>query len=185
MARFLNWQLDPGTHAPLQSLSTFRHNLPPVATSFVGRAAEIVEIHDLLDHHPLVTLTGVGGSGKTRLALEVAAAAIARFPGGVWLVPLVTERGGTRVASNVLAAMGLAVPDGGIDAMVAALNEALDTTPALFVLDNCEHLLDDAADVAEALMYECPMVTVMATSREALAVDGERVWRGPGLGADA
>jgi predicted ATPase/class 3 adenylate cyclase len=176
------WQLDEGDHPPLRTLFAARHNLPAMATEFVGRRAEIDELRGLVRDHRLVTITGVGGCGKTRIAIEAAAAAADGFPGGVWFVDLTPERDPDAIGQRVLGAMGLVQPlsDDYADSLTALADATRDSV-TLVVLDNCEHLVDDVAEVAERVLDHVPDVTVLATSREPLAVDGERVWRIPNL----
>jgi predicted ATPase/class 3 adenylate cyclase len=176
------WQLDDGNHPPLRTLKQARHNLPAMPTEFIGRQNEVDELRALLDRHRLVTISGVGGCGKTRLAIEVAAASADRFPGGVWFVDLTTERDGNQVADRAISALGLG-PQLGSDGggAIGALNEATSDAPTLLVVDNCEHLIEDVADFATSVLSAAGAVTVLATSREALSVDGERAWRIPNM----
>jgi predicted ATPase/DNA-binding CsgD family transcriptional regulator len=163
--------------APLESLDAAPHNLPVQLTSFVGREAELAEVHELLAAARLVTLTGAGGTGKTRLALQAAAEQAGRWRDGVWWVELA---GADSVAEAVAAAAGVLVAE---DAL-RSLTGQLAARRLLLGLDNCEHVLDAAAEVAAALLRECPEVTVLATSREPLGVPGETVWRMPPLSED-
>ena len=176
------WQLDEGDHPPLRTLVKSRHNLPVMSTEFIGRRDEIDELRNLLRVNRLVTITGVGGCGKTRAAVEAAAASADAFVGGVWFVDFTAERDAAAVGPRALGAMGLAQPLSGDYAdSLAALAEATRGSATLLVLDNCEHLIDDVAEFAERVLAEAPAVTMLATSREALSVDGERVWRIPNL----
>jgi predicted ATPase/DNA-binding SARP family transcriptional activator len=158
-------------------LTAIPHNLPGALTTFIGRDAELADIDGLLTRHRLVTLTGVGGSGKTRLALQAASAALESFPDGCWLVELADLRDGDQIAFEVANAIGLQ-PTG--DAL-AAVTAAVKDDTRLVVLDNCEHLLEGAAAVAEALATSGPGVRVVATSREPLHVAGEAVYEVPTL----
>ncbi len=161
-----------------ESLSTARtrHNLPVQLSSFVGRETELDEVAALLAEHRLVTLTGVGGSGKTRLALRVAAGALERFPDGCWLVELGPLRDPGLVPFEVADAIGLR-PEG--QEIFEALGAAIHGETMLVVLDNCEHLLEGAAVVARRLVEAGSDITVLATSREALRVPGEAVYEVP------
>jgi predicted ATPase/DNA-binding SARP family transcriptional activator len=153
-------------------------NLPRRATSFVGREQEVRRVTHALRDAPLVTLTGVGGVGKTRLAIEAATAAQDRFGDGVWFCELAPVDSGA--VSHALAAtlrlqqqQGLGIED--------TLIEYLRTRELLLVVDNCEHVLDAAALVLDKLARHCPKVSVLATSREALGVEGERLLPVPPL----
>jgi predicted ATPase/DNA-binding SARP family transcriptional activator len=155
-------------------------NLLPAVTSFVGRDREVAQVRRLLHRTQLLTLTGPGGAGKTRLALEAARLEAAVMPGGAWLVDLVPVRHGHLVADTVAVALGLP-PAAGRDPL-RALTLQLAHGRLLLILDNCEHLLPECARVATTLRAHCPGVTVLATSREPLHVDGEVVLRVPSLG---
>ncbi|QSE80871.1 ATP-binding protein [Rhodococcus koreensis] len=154
-------------------------NLPHELTSFVGRRREVVEVRSLLSVSRLVTLTGIGGVGKTRLALRVAADSARAFEDGVWLVELgeVYEPGA--VVDAALSALGLR--EGAGVAPEALLVEYLEPRKLLLVLDNCEHLVEPAADLARPLLRACPELRVLATSREPLGIGGEAVFRVPPL----
>jgi predicted ATPase/DNA-binding SARP family transcriptional activator len=153
--------------------------LPARASRFLGREAYLARGADLLAGRPLVTLTGVGGAGKTRLALELAAATARRFPEGTWWCELAP----VAVADDVPGAMADAVgiePAAGAARLDHAI-EHLSGRHGLLVLDNCEHLLDAAAALAERLLAACPHLRILATSRAPLGVDGEEVVRLAGL----
>jgi predicted ATPase/DNA-binding SARP family transcriptional activator len=156
-----------------------RHNLPHEATSFVGREGELREVGLLLARARLLTVCGAGGSGKSRLAREVAALRVAAFEHGVWLVQLAPLADPELVASEVASTLGLALPDRG--SAQAALVEQLSGRRALVVLDNCEHLIDACAALAAAIISACPGVRLLATSREPLRIEGEVAWRVPPL----
>jgi predicted ATPase/DNA-binding SARP family transcriptional activator len=143
-------------------------------TTFVGRDADLAGVVDLLGRNPLVTLTGPGGVGKTRLALHVADAVVGWFPGGVVVCELAAVDVAGSVASAVAAALG--VDDQGGAALLARIAEAVSDRPTLLVLDNCEHVLDGAAPLAEHLARVADGSAVLATSRERLGADGEHVW---------
>jgi len=176
------WQLTlpgiPREFPALRSLDAFVHNLPVQRSSFVGREAEKRGLRDLLAAHRLVTVTGVGGCGKTRLALEVAAGEIDRFSEGVCFVDLSTLLEPNLVSSAIAAALTVPAGGGGSD---ERLGTFLTDRNVLIVLDNCEHLLDACAVVADRLLATCPRLSVLATSREPLALEGERIWRVPSL----
>ncbi len=151
-----------------------RTNLPRRGTRFVGREREVAEIERSLRDERLVTLTGLGGIGKTRLASHVAASAAPSFPGGVWLVELAGVADPALVGRATVAALG--IPERRGLEPAAAIAGAL-AEPALVVLDNCEHLVEAAAAFASALLSATERITILATSREPLGVEGELVWR--------
>ena len=155
------------------------NNLPDPRTSFVGREREVADVRAALEGTRLLTLTGTGGCGKTRLALRVATQLHKRFPGGAWWVELATLSDPELVGPTLAKALGLR-PLGGQPDLDAAVSH-LAGRRALVALDNCEHLLDEAATVTEALLRGCPEVTVLATSRAPLGVAGESDWRVPSL----
>src|SRR4051794_17431792 len=157
-----------------------RPGLPTQLTSFVGRDRELAELHRLLDRTRLLTLTGPGGAGKTRLAIQAAGARAAELPGGAWLVDLGALRDPALVAQSVATTLGVPIPAHrpALDALTAQLAQAPAT---LIVLDTCEHLLDACAHVAEALLAAAPGVRLLATSREPLRCAAEVTWRVPSL----
>jgi predicted ATPase/class 3 adenylate cyclase len=163
----------------LRSLDAFLHNLPVQRSSFVGRETEMRALRDLLASQRLVTVTGVGGCGKTRLALEVAARETERFADGVFLADLSSVLEPNLVASAIAAALRMLPGPGATEERLVRL---LVDRHTLIVVDNCEHLLDGCAAVLDRLLSSCPRVSILATSREALALDGEHVWRVPSLG---
>jgi predicted ATPase/DNA-binding SARP family transcriptional activator len=155
------------------------HNLPHEVTSFVGRERELGEVERLLARTRLLTLSGAGGSGKSRLARELAGRRVAAFEHGAWLVQLAPLADPELVVSEVASTLSLALPDRG--SAEAALVEQLSGRRALVVLDNCEHLIDACATLAAAIMRACPGVRLLATSREPLRIEGEVAWRVPSL----
>ncbi|MGI9030436.1 MAG: BTAD domain-containing putative transcriptional regulator [Ilumatobacteraceae bacterium] len=161
-----------------------RHNLPAAATRFVGRSAELAEISGLLADHRLVTLTGVGGAGKTRLAVESAALVCPRYSDGVWLVELAPLADGPAVPFALAAALGIGrrAEDEPIE---SALCGHLAGRRTLLVIDNCEHLIEPAAALVDLLLATCPTVNVLATSRERLGVSAEVVWDVPPMSLPA
>ena len=156
-----------------------RHNLPAPRTSFIGRAQELLEVKRHLAMTRLLTLTGTGGSGKTRLALEVARDLVGTYPDGVWLIELAPLSEGALVAQAFAAALGVREQPGRL--LADTLVDALRGRSLLLVIDNCEHLVDEAARLVETLLDTCPDLRVMVTSREALGVEGELAWRVPSL----
>ena len=162
-------------------------NLRAELTSFVGRDAELRQVAGLVGAHRLTTLTGPGGAGKTRLAVEAARAELGAMPDGVWLVELAPVTDPAEVAPTVLATLGLRdrallrggrqvpAPDTAADPL-ARLAAALSGKQALLVLDNCEHLVAAAAVLADRVLGACPKVRIIATSREPLNITGEVLW---------
>jgi non-specific serine/threonine protein kinase len=148
-------------------------NLPAELTSFVGRRQELAEIKRLLSHYRLVTLTGVGGVGKTRLALRAADGLVRAFRDGVWLVQLDQLRDQALVAQAITGALGLQDRTGASPA--AALADHLAGRQLLLVLDNCEHLVDAVAKLTDRLLRAADGLRVLATSREALNIAAESV----------
>ncbi|KAB2348414.1 ATP-binding protein [Actinomadura rudentiformis] len=154
-------------------------NLPVAVTTFVGRRREITEVRRLMSVSRLVTLTGVGGVGKTRLALEAAAQSRRSFPDGVWLVDLAALEDGSQVAQTVANTVG--VLDQSTRPPAEKVAELLLRRQALIILDNCEHLLDDCAAFADGLLRAAPGVRVLATSRRPLEITGEHLFTVPPL----
>jgi predicted ATPase/DNA-binding SARP family transcriptional activator/DNA-binding CsgD family transcriptional regulator len=165
----------PQVGLPEEPLATAKHNLPAGRTSFVGREREMVEVKRALSMTRLLTLTGAGGSGKTRLALEVARDLIGAYPDGVWLVELAPLFEGDLVAQQVAGTLG--VPERPGQPLVNRLVDALGNKALLLVVDNCEHLVEAAAKLADAVLDSCPRLRVLATSREPLGVGGETLWQ--------
>ncbi len=155
------------------------NNLPAQLASFVGRERELAEVRQLLECDRLVTLTGAGGSGKTRLGLQVAAELLDGSGDGVWLVELAPIADEQAVASTVASSLGIS----GQSARPAleVLADALAPQNLLIVLDNCEHLLNGCAAVVDALLARCPGVHFVVTSREPLGITGETIYRVPSL----
>ena len=155
------------------------HNLPTQLTSFVGRDKELAELGKLLGEARLVTLTGTGGAGKTRLATEFAACVMERFAQGAWLADLAGITDPDLVAAQVMEALG--VRQAGDLPVIEALRFRLRSAELLLVLDNCEHLLDACTDLADALLRGSPGLRVVATSREPLGIAGEVCYQVPPL----
>lgn len=156
-----------------------RHNLPAHLTAFVGRAEQIAQLVQQLQVRRTLTLTGAGGVGKTRLAIEVAARLHADFVDGVWFVDLASLSDPTCIPQRILDLWR--VPEQPEYSPVATLTAYLGSKQALLVLDNCEHVIGACAELAETLLRDCPGVSVLATSREALNIEGETPWRVPSL----
>lgn len=164
-----------GAPLPARSRATARHNLPVEVTSFVGRERELADVKERLAASHLLTLTGSGGCGKTRLALRVAAEVLDAYPDGIWLVELAPLSDPTLVPQAVALALDVREVPG--RPLPATLAEHLEGRAILVVLDNCEHVLDACARIAEALLRACPRLRLLATSRERLGIGGEVVAR--------
>ena len=162
---------------PLRALDVSPGNLRPATTSFIGRESEVAEVQAALKAHRLVTLTGVGGVGKTRLAVEVAGRLADEFPDGVWFFELAAVTDPAAVPDAVAAVLGITQQPGkSVSESVAA---ALEGRVRLLVFDNCEHVLDAAADLVEAILAHSATVRILATSREGLGVADEQLWPVP------
>jgi AAA domain/Adenylate and Guanylate cyclase catalytic domain len=162
---------------PLRSLGNpaLANNLPAQLASFVGREKELSHVRALVGSSRLVTLTGAGGAGKTRLALQLAAGLADGSGDGVWLVELAAVTDEDAVAAAVCQALGLAAQPG--RAALDTLLDALAPQDMLIVLDNCEHLVGGCAKTADAIIRRCPRVHLVATSREPLGIGGEVIYR--------
>ncbi len=168
---------------PCKTLDATPGNLRPQTTSFIGRESEVAEVQAAVKAHRLVTLTGVGGVGKTRLAIEVAARLADEFPDGVWFFELAAVTDPAAVPDAVAAVLGITQQPGKtVSESVAA---ALEGRVRLLVFDNCEHVLDAAADLVDAILAQSATVTILATSREGLGVADEQVWPVPSLDVGA
>jgi predicted ATPase/class 3 adenylate cyclase len=168
---------------PLRTLDPSPGNLRPQATSFIGRESEVAEVQGAVKAHRLVTLTGVGGVGKTRLAVEVAARLVDEFPDGVWFFELAAVTDPAAVPDAVAAVLGITQQPGkSVSESVAA---ALEGRVRLLVFDNCEHVRDAAADLVEAILAHSATVRILATSREGLGVADEQLWLVPSLDVGA
>jgi len=167
----------------LRALDTSPGNLRPQATSIIGRESAVAEVIEALHQHRLVTLTGVGGVGKTRLATEVAARLADEFLDGVWFFELAAVTDPAAVPDAVSAVRGITQQPGKtVSESVAA---ALEGRVRLLVIDNCEHVLAAAADQIEAILAHSATVRILATSREGLGVADEQLWLVPSLDVDA
>lgn len=161
---------------PLRTEST-PTNLPARVGQFLGRNDELSDLSRTLDGARLITVTGAGGAGKTALAVEAARLRASKHPGGVWLLELAALSDGRRIVSEALGAMRRPAPADRDPEEV--LLDALISQRALLVIDNCEHLISDVSDLVAKILRRAPEVTVLATSREPLGVDGEHVWSIP------
>jgi predicted ATPase/DNA-binding SARP family transcriptional activator/DNA-binding CsgD family transcriptional regulator/Tfp pilus assembly protein PilF len=158
----------------VQPSDTDKHNLPASRTSFVGRENEMIEIKRHLAMTRLLTLTGAGGSGKTRLALEIARGLVGAYPDGVWLVELAPISEGELVPQTVARTLEISEQPG--LPLTDTLVEALRAKQMLLVLDNCEHLVDAVGGLVGSLLDSCPHLKILATSRQALGAVGEVIW---------
>jgi predicted ATPase/class 3 adenylate cyclase len=173
----------PSDFPALKSLDALPNNLPIQLTSFIGREREKAEVRRLLSDTRLLTLTGAGGAGKTRLALQVAAELLEDYPDGVWLVELAAVSDPALVPQALASALGISEQPN--HPLREALREYLRPKSLLLVLDNCEHLLPACAQLVDAHLRTCPSLRILATSREALRIAGETSWRVPSMSLPA
>ena len=176
-------ELTPPAGAVTAGAQGIPNNLPRPRTQFIGRERELAECARLLREVRMLTLTGIGGGGKTRLAMRAAEAAIDEFPNGLWLVDLAPLSEGDRVIDAISATLGARQAAG--DDRRAALTAWVENKRLLLILDNCEHLLAAAAAAADEMLGASDELRVLATSREALGIDGERLLNVGPLGAPA
>jgi predicted ATPase/class 3 adenylate cyclase len=171
----------PADFPPLRSLDNplLPNNLPRQITSFVGREKEIEDIKERIKTAPLLTLTGSGGCGKTRLSLQVAAEVLDSFPDGVWLVELAPLSDPALVPQTVAEVVSVRESPG--ESIIKTLVGALKEKRLLLVLDNCEHVLESSARLVDAILKACPKVKILVSSREALGIGGEGAYRVPSL----
>jgi len=166
-------------HGVLCRVASHPHNLPTQLTSFIGCEREITEIKRLLGTTRLLTLTGSGGCGKTRLAIQVAADLLEQYPDGVWLVELAPLSDPSLVPQAAADTLGIRDQPG--QPVQTPLQDYLQSRCALLVVDNCEHVIEACASLIQMLLRTCPSLRVLATSREALNTAGESAWRVPSL----
>lgn len=152
------------------------HNFPVRHTSFVGRVRDIADLAGMVTAGRIVTLLGFGGIGKTRIALELGKRVVASYPDGVWFVPLASLNDSELVADTISSAIGIQS-----SAPTRSLKMVLQSQHALLILDNCEHLAAAIASVAAQLLAECPNISILATSRQPLGMEGESLFRVEGL----
>jgi predicted ATPase/class 3 adenylate cyclase len=169
----------PADFPPLKSLNPDRHNLPIQLTSFIGREHDIAAVMRLLATTRLLTLTGPGGTGKTRLALQVATEMLTHFPDGVWLVELAPVSNPVLVPQTLATTLRLSEESG--RPLLTTLTNHLRAKHSLLVLDNCEHLIEACAQLCETLLRACPNLNILATSREPLGIAGETTFLVPSL----
>jgi predicted ATPase/DNA-binding XRE family transcriptional regulator len=156
-----------------------RSNLPASTTSFIGREREQKEIIDLIANNRLVTLTGAGGIGKTRLSIQVASGLLNGFPNGIWLIELAPLSDPALLPEAMVSTLGL-IDQAGRSAL-NVLTDFLQSKRVLLLIDNCEHLIQACAQTAETLLQSCPNLHILATSREALGITGETIYLVPSL----
>lgn len=169
----------PSDFPPLRTLNIVSNNLPIQLTSFIGREREMTDVRRLLATTRLLTLQGVGGVGKTRLAIQVAASLIEEFSHGVWLVDLAPLSDPALAVQAVASTLGVREMAG--RGLMDMLLDTVRSKRLLLVLDNCEHLASACAHLAESLLRSCPSLQIVATSREPLAISGELTYRVPTL----
>ena len=169
----------PAEFPTLKTLGTIPNNLPAEISSFIGRENELAELNRLLtpemDTNRLITLTGPGGTGKTRLALQSARMVLDKYPHGVWLAELAPVTDPLQVIQAVASPMG--VRDQGARPLELMVADHLGSLQALLILDNCEHLIDECARLAELLLRNCPELHILASSRESFGIAGEQPYR--------
>src|ERR1700742_5180238 len=163
----------------LQALDASPGNLRAATTSLIGRESEVAEVQVAVKAHRLVTLAGVGGGGKTRLATEAAMRLSDEFPDGVWFFELAAVTDPAAVPDAVAAVLGITQQPG--KTVTESVAAALEGRVRLLVFDNCEHVVDRVADLVEAILAASATVTILATSREGLGVSDEQLWRVPSL----
>ncbi len=169
----------PSEFQPLNTLESFQHNLPTQLTSFVGREKEIAEIKAALNSSHLVTLTGSGGTGKTRLSIEVGIQLLPKFTNGVWLIELAPLSDPAQIIPALAQAFGLQeLP---FNPLANIVTDYLRDKKLLLILDNCEHLIVACAKLANDLLHQCAGLKILASSREALGIAGEVAYRTPSL----
>jgi predicted ATPase/class 3 adenylate cyclase len=170
---------------PLRSLDNPKllNNLPAQVSSFIGRGAELAEVRRLTTTSRLVTLSGPGGAGKTRLGLQVAAGLLDGTGDGVWFADLAPLGDADLVTATLVSVLGIAEDPG--RPLIDTLVEAVGQRSMLILLDNCEHVVDTCAKLADALLRNCPNIVLLATSREPLGIDGEHVYRVPSMDTPA
>ena len=169
----------PSEFAPLNTLESFNHNLPAQLTSFIGREKEMDEIKKLVAANRIVTLTGSGGAGKTRLSLQVSVDCLPQFSDGVWFVELAPVADPALVPQIVATTLGLREQPG--RAILDLLKDYLREKNVLLVLDNCEHLIDACTQLTDTLLHTATHLKILATSREALGIAGETTYTVPAL----
>ena len=164
---------------PLTTLETINHNLPVQLTSFIGREGEITKAREVLASTRILTFIGPGGTGKTRLSLQVAAEQLPEFQDGIWLIELAQLTESTYILSTIASTFHLREVQG--VPLIDTVTDYLRGKQLLLVLDNCEHLIETCARLSNHFLHACPKLKILASSREALGIDGETVYRVPSL----
>ncbi len=169
----------PADFPPLKSLDSLPNNLPIQLTSFIGREKEMAAVTDLLTANRLVTLLGTGGTGKTRLSLQTGAELLERFQDGVYFVELAPVTEANLLAQTVASVLGVKEEVG--RPLTQSLVDYLKPRTLLLILDNCEHLVAACARLAQTLLQSCPLLSILASSRESFNIPGETIYRVPSL----
>lgn len=169
----------PSEFPPLTTLEASNHNLPLQLTSFIGREQEIAEARELLSSTRILTFIGPGGTGKTRLSLQVAASQLSEFKDGVWLVELAQLSDATYIISTIASTFHLRELQG--VPLLETITDYLRGKQVLLVLDNCEHLIETCARLSDHLLHACSKLKIITSSREALGIAGETLYRVPSL----
>jgi len=169
----------PASFPPLNASAAIKDNLPTQLTSFIGREKEIAEIKTALAASRLVTLTGSGGTGKTRLSIEVGTQELDHFADGVWLIELAPLSDEVQIIPALAQIFGL--KESPFAPLTALVTDYLRAKKLLLILDNCEHLIEACARLADGLLHQCPWLKILASSREALGIGGEVAYRTPSL----
>ena len=169
----------PSDFPALRALDVFPNNLPAQLTSFIGREKEMIEIKQAINEHRLVTLTGSGGTGKTRLSLQVAADLRDQFPDGLWFIELAPLSNPDLIPQTILSVFGIGEQQG--RTITQSLIDHIHDRKLLILLDNCEHLIQACAELVDMLLSHSPGLRILASSREALGVKGEMAWYVPSL----
>jgi predicted ATPase/class 3 adenylate cyclase len=164
---------------PIQSLSSLSNNIPPQLSSFIGRERELAEVRQRLEKTRLLTLIGPGGTGKTRLSLQLATEMVPNFDDGVWFVELAPLADPALVLQSIASVLGVRA-QAGMPLMTIVI-DYLREKNLLLILDNCEHLIETSAKLADHFLHNAPRIKIIASSREALGLNGETVYRVPSL----
>jgi len=169
----------PSEFAPLKTQKIINHNLPTRLTSFIGRARELSETNAKLDQARLLTLIGPGGTGKTRLSIQIGGEVLPNFSDGIWMIELAPLADQALIPQTIASVFGLR--ESADRSLIDLIIDYLRAKNLLIILDNCEHLVEACAKLAEKFLQACPQVKILASSREALGVSGETTYRVPSL----